>query len=100
MLTLTALNECFQMAINDEYKYIGVKIAIGLNKEEIIINPRENFEEKKAYYNQAYGEDLRHKFAGDQDIRITGFVASHSFDDIEAQFNLYDVVGYDLNYLN
>jgi hypothetical protein len=93
MLSLTALNECFDHAIEEQYAYVAVRIAIGLSKEEIIINPKENFAEKKAYYNHAYNESLRHKFAGDQDIRITGFVYGDTFDVLETKLEFYEVTG-------
>lgn len=93
MLTLSALNECFDYAIFEQYAYVAVRIAIGLNKEEIIINPKENFAQKKAYYNHAYNESLRHKFSGDDDIRITGFVYGDDFSELESKLELYDFSG-------
>lgn len=93
MLSLTALNECFNNAVECDAKYIGVRISIGLSQEEIIINPQSNFAEKKAYYNQAYDESLKHKFSGEQEIRITGFVSADSFDLIEKGFEFYDYIG-------
>lgn len=93
MLTLTDLNECFDQAIEGGSRYIGVKIAVGLSKEEVIINPTANFKEKQAYYNQAYSENLRHKYAGDEDIRITGFTYGDSFAEIEGNLELYSITG-------
>ncbi|MEH7210200.1 hypothetical protein V7094_29010 [Priestia megaterium] len=87
MLTLTALNECFKDAIEKGSQFIAVKINVGLNQSEIIINPRANFEEKRAYYNHAYDEMLHHRFAGDTDIRITGFTHGYSFSEIETQLS-------------
>jgi hypothetical protein len=93
MLTLESLNECFNRAIDSNARYIGVRIALGMGKEEVIINPRENFEDKQAYYNQAYDESLRHKYANGMDIRITGFVFGDSFMEIEDGLELYEVTG-------
>jgi hypothetical protein len=97
MLSLSALNECFQRAIDFRARYVAVRIAIGLSKEEIIINPRENFSEKQAYYNHAYNETLRHKFAGDDDIRITGFTFGDSFMELEENLEILTVTGTSLN---
>lgn len=93
MLTLTDLNECFQQAKEVGAKFFAVRINVGLNKEEVIINPYVNFDEKQAYYNQTYAENLRHKFAENQGIRITAYAYADSFEDIERQLTLYDVTG-------
>lgn len=93
MLTLELLNSCIDQAIETGAKYIAVKIAVGLTKEETIINPKENFSEKKAYYNHAYNESLRHKFAGDEDIRITGFAYGNSFSEVEELLSFYEFTG-------
>jgi hypothetical protein len=97
MLTLTQLNETFKKAVEDNFKYILVRIVIGLSREEFVINPSENFEEKQAYYNHAYNEDLHHKFAGDDDIRITGFVYGDSFRELEDRLEIYTLTGSSLN---
>lgn len=93
MLTLESLNECFKEALNRGLKYVGVRIAIGLTREEVIINPRENFEEKMAYYSHVYDENLRHKYSEDKDIRITGFAYGASFADIELDLEFYNTTG-------
>jgi hypothetical protein len=97
LLTLESLNECFDYAIENQYRYVGVRIAIALTKAEVIINPTENFEEKKAYYNHAYNENLRHKFAEGQDIRITGYAYADSFMEIESKLEFYELTGTSLN---
>jgi hypothetical protein len=93
MLTLTALNECFEDAVDFGARYVAVKIAIGLSQEEVIINPRSNFDEKKTYYNHAYNESLRHKFSGDSDIRITSFTYGDSFMEIEEKLKEMAITG-------
>lgn len=97
MLTLTDLNECFSQAKEGGSRYIAVRISVGLNKEEVIINPYENFDLKKAYYNHAYNENLRHKFAGEEDIRITGYTYGDSYREIEENLEHYDLIGSSLN---
>lgn len=68
-------------------KYIGVSIqSEGSSKPEIIINPKENFDEKLKYYTEAYDDDLILIAAkGKKDIRITGIAMGASFEDIEVQ---------------
>jgi hypothetical protein len=96
-LTLQSLVDTFNLATKLNVKYVAVRIAIGLNKEEVIINPRENFKEKSAYYQHAYDDSLRHKFADDQDIRITGFAYGTTFSEIERKLEFYEVTGTVLN---
>lgn len=81
-LKIHNLEECFNKAIENNYKYIAVKIktrnSIG---EEIIINPKWNFEAKLDYYKNAYDENLvLRSFDG---IQIVGFTYSNSLKDIE-----------------
>jgi hypothetical protein len=82
-LTIENLEKCFQEAINQERKYVAVKIEMqGFEKPEIIINRRENFQTKLAYYKKAYNENLTLKtFNG---IKIVGFTYGDYFDDIES----------------
>ena len=81
-LKISNLEECFKKAIENNSKYIAVKIktrnSIG---EEIIINPKSNFETKLDYYKNAYDENLVLKsFNG---IQIVGFTYGNSLEDIE-----------------
>lgn len=71
-------------------KYIGVSIQTeGSSKPEIIINPKENFDEKMKYYTEAYDNDLILIAAkGKKDIRIMGIAMGASFEDIEVQLLL------------
>lgn len=81
-LKIHNLEKCFKNAIENNSKYIAVKIktrnSIG---EEIIINPKSNFEAKLNYYKNAYNENLVLKsFDG---IQIVGFTYGNSLEDIE-----------------
>ena len=80
-LTMTDLESVFNQAIGLGVNYIGVRIKMqGFDEPEVIINPKENFETKLAYYKKAYNEDLILKsFNG---IRIIGFEYGDSFDEI------------------
>ena len=81
-LTLTDLENVFIRAIETREQYIGVRIEThGSEKPEIIINPKENFSEKLAYYKRAYNDDLTLKsFNG---IKITGFIYGCNFAEIQ-----------------
>lgn len=78
-MSMENLEECFKTAIENNSKYIAVKIETrGSEGAEIIINPRCNFESKLEYYKKAYTDDLVLKtYDG---IRIVGFCDSDTFD--------------------
>lgn len=84
------LIEMFKRAKEENKKYIGVSIQTeGSSKPEIIINPKENFDEKMKYYTEAYDDDLILIAAkGKKDIRIMGIAMGASFEDIEVQLLL------------
>ena len=72
----------FEGAKKSDAKYVGVVVMMqGFEKPEIIINTKENFDTKLAYYQKAYNEDLTLKtFNG---IKIVGFTYRDSFNEIE-----------------
>lgn len=80
-LTMTDLENIFNQAIQLGVNYIGVRIKMqGFDEPEVIINPKENFETKLAYYKKAYNDDLTLKtFNG---IKIIGFEFGDSFNEI------------------
>lgn len=81
-LSLKALEQCFSEAIDREIMFIGVAVQIGDSPApEIIINGKENFKDKLAYYKSAYNEDLTLKSS--PTIKIVGFISCNSFDNIE-----------------
>jgi len=71
-INMKQLELCFRAAKETSCKYIAVKIQMqGFEKPEVIINEKENFETKLAYYKKAYNEDLTLKtFNG---IKIVNF---------------------------
>lgn len=76
------LIRCFECAKKNGSKYVGVKIQTeGYKKEEIIINPRENFDMKLDYYKQAYNEDLTLKSAPHK-IRIVSFTFANTYEEV------------------
>lgn len=99
LLTLTRLNELFELAKLNNSKYFAVQVKISnieTSETETIINPRDNFEGKQLYYNNSYDEQLKHKYAN-IDIRIVGFTCGNSFAEIEESLKFYEVTGSQLD---
>lgn len=86
-LTITNLENCFNDAKSLNYTYVAVVVDMqGFEKPEVIINRKENFDEKLAYYKRAYDENLILKsFNG---IRIIGFAYADTFENIEDEVQL------------
>jgi hypothetical protein len=80
--TIQDLEKCFEDARKYRAKFIAVKIEMeGFAEPEIIINPRQNFKEKLAYYKRAYNDDLILKtFNG---IRIIDFKYGVTYSEFE-----------------
>jgi hypothetical protein len=77
------LNSAFDTATTIGDRFIGLKIQMdGFEKDEIIINERENFKSKLEYYQRVYDENLNHKFS--KGISIVDVASGNSFDDIQA----------------
>lgn len=77
------LKRYFKKAREDNTKYFAVAIKFSVvEKVEIIINPRENWDNKEEYYATVYDEDLRLKGCPDK-IKIVGFAYGNSFKEIE-----------------
>jgi len=81
-VTMKDLEDCFESAVDEDCDYVAVKIQMqGFEKPEIIINQRENFQTKLAYYKKAYNDDLALKtFSG---IKIVGFTFGDDWNEIE-----------------
>lgn len=84
-MRIDLLERCFKQAIETNARYIAVQIETrGSEGIETIINPRENFEAKLAYYKNAYTDDLVLKtYDG---IRIVGYGYGDSLSEIERNF--------------
>lgn len=81
-LTLKNLENCFKGAKNNNAKYIGIAVKnINSSKAEIIINPEENFDDKLAYYKEAYNNNLELKSY--PKISIIGFSYGNNFEELE-----------------
>jgi hypothetical protein len=71
-MTLTGLlNMCSSHYAKYEANYMIIEVTVGESAPEVIINPKENFELKAAYYANAYNEDLTLK--ANNRIRITRY---------------------------
>lgn len=88
-MRIDLLERCFKQAIETNARYIAVQIETrGSEGIETIINPRENFEAKLAYYKNAYTDDLVLKtYDG---IRIVGYGYGDSLDEIEKDFEYWN----------
>ncbi|MBU3186528.1 hypothetical protein [Clostridium estertheticum] len=84
-LTKRNLEGTFENAVNTNALFVGVKISTrGSIADEVIINPRDNFNDKLNYYRKSYDEDLVLKtYSG---IKIIGLTFGNSYDDIECDF--------------
>jgi hypothetical protein len=81
-LTIEGLKKCYYEASQQDKKFVGVLIEMpGFEKPEVIINPTENFDEKFAYYQSAYDENLNHKHAAG--IKIIGFTHGDTFGELQ-----------------
>ncbi len=81
-LTVENLKECFNAAINNQAKFVGVLIEMkGFKEAEVIINKIDNAEDKLNYYQNVYDENLNHKYSNG--IRIVGCSYGNSFADIQ-----------------
>lgn len=80
------LKECFKQAKEAGANYVAVAIwTKGSEELEIIINPKENFAAKQAYYEKAYTGDLVLKtYDG---ICIKQFCWGNSFEELETILN-------------
>lgn len=87
-LTKIGLTECFLEGVSKDVQFVGVLIKMpGFEKNELIINPKENASRKLAYYYQTYDENLEHKHA--PGIAIVGFGYGNSLDEIVSNFEGY-----------
>lgn len=55
----------------NDANYMLIKVSVEGNTPEVIINPKENFTTKLAYYEKAYNEDLTLK--ANPNIKIIGY---------------------------
>jgi len=82
MTELENLVKTFEHAKEKNKKFVAVMVAMpDCPKNEVIINERENFDAKLAYYKKAYNDDLTLKSFNR--IQITGIVYGDTLEEIE-----------------
>lgn len=81
-LSMKDLIDAFDSYWARSSKFIGVLVSIA-GAKEVIINSRENFDEKLLYYQQAYDENLFHKKA--DNIRIINFTFADTYEEIQSE---------------
>jgi hypothetical protein len=87
MLTMENLENCFNAAKKLDKNFVGVVLTLpNAPGEEVIINGKENFDEKLKYYQSTYDENLNHKHV--PNLKIVGFTFGNTFDHIQ-----YDLFG-------
>mgnify|MGYP003483509230 FL=1 len=73
--------EAFDLCIADkEVNLIVVAVEGVADYEELIINPRENFETKRTYYEETYNDDMRLSFK--PEIGITWISGLGNFNEL------------------
>jgi hypothetical protein len=86
MLTMENLEICFNAAKEKGKNYVGVLVKLpNTSGKEVIINGKENFDEKLKYYHDVYDENLNHKNV--PNLKIVGFTYGNTFDHI--QYDLF-----------
>ena len=80
MLTIQNLENCFNEAKANEFKYVGIALTTPASTEVTIISTAD-FDSKLEYYKEAYSEDL--KLNSKSEVFIAGFTHGNSFSTIE-----------------
>ena len=78
----TTTMQCIHNFFNSGNRFVGVKLTIpNATGYEVIINPKENFKEKLAYYKKTYDENGIHKYV--PEIKIVGWASGDTFQDVQ-----------------
>jgi hypothetical protein len=74
--------QCIENFFNGSNEFVGIQLTIpNAPGCEIIINPKENFKEKLAYYKKTYDEDGVHKHV--PSIKIIGWSCGNTFQELQ-----------------
>jgi hypothetical protein len=74
--------DCIENFFNGANEFVGVQLTIpNTSGYEVIINPKENFKEKLAYYKKTYTEDGVHKHV--PQIRIVNYASGDTFQEVQ-----------------
>lgn len=77
------LMECFDVAIKYHQEFMAVKIKTPNKKMEVILFGRDNFDDKRDYYDRCYDESL--KLKRNNKVKIVEFCCSNSLEEIELE---------------
>jgi hypothetical protein len=79
--------EGLEKFFNSGDEFVGVQLTIpNTNGYEVIINPKENFKEKLAYYKQVYDCCGVHKHV--PQIRIVNYSSGNTFQEVQDRLSL------------
>lgn len=78
----TKVIDCIHNFFNGSQNFVGIKLTIpNASGYEVIINPKENFVEKLAYYKKTYDENGVHKHV--PEIRIVDWAGGDTFQEVQ-----------------
>jgi len=81
----TKVMQCIENFFNGANEFVGVLLTIpNAPGYEVIINPKENFKEKLAYYKKTYDENGVHKHVSE--IRIVDWSCGDTFQEVQEGF--------------
>lgn len=79
--------ECLENFFNGDNEFVAVQLTIPNAKGyEVIINPKENYKEKLAYYKQAYHSNGIHKHVNQ--IRIVNWASGNTFQEVQKRLEV------------
>ncbi|MNP06400.1 hypothetical protein D3C76_983810 [compost metagenome] len=86
-MTIQGLVNVFQSEWARQSRFVGIVVQLpDLEQPEVIINPKENFEAKLAYYQKTYGEDL--VMVHNANIKIIGYAFGNSFAEVQQELGI------------
>jgi hypothetical protein len=72
-----------QCIASDDIKYLVIAVDGVGEAEELIINPRENFQSKKEYYDKTYDDNMVHKYSPNIKISYVAGWKNISYEEAE-----------------
>ena len=81
-----ALKDFFKNAKEDGAKLFAIEVQMeGFKFNEVIINHIGNLDDKMAYWDKTYGDDLVHKHS--PGIKIVDYTHAHTFEEVYGDLN-------------
>lgn len=79
--------QCIENFFKGANEFVGVQLTIPNTPGfEVIINPKENFTEKLAYYKRTYNENGVHKHV--PEIKIVDWASGDTFQEVQDRLSL------------